>query len=133
MIGNTDFSVLDAFSDEPCCHNGKVLATEEGALIVLPYDFDQSGIINTEYAVPHESLPIRSVRTRYFRGFCRFDSELEAAAARLNQQRTAFGRGLGEDLIRERSLRRAIDYLDGSFEIINDADEFQEEVYGVCH
>jgi hypothetical protein len=29
---------------------------EQRAWIILPYDFDQAGIINTDYALPNEDL-----------------------------------------------------------------------------
>ncbi|MBT6208695.1 MAG: hypothetical protein HOI35_01565 [Woeseia sp.] len=58
LIANTDFSVKKGPSGEGCCHNGRVLATlgEQRAWIILPYDFDQAGIINTDYALPNEDL-----------------------------------------------------------------------------
>ena len=36
----------------------------------IPFDFDFSGLVNTRYATPDPSLPIRRVRQRLFRGFC---------------------------------------------------------------
>ncbi len=48
-------------------HNLVVIKKEDKAKVSLtPYDFDYSGLINAEYAVPHESLPIESVAERYF-------------------------------------------------------------------
>jgi hypothetical protein len=132
MIGNTDWALIEADGDEDCCHNGKVVAGHEAPFVVLPYDFDQSGLIDAEYAVPSEKLRIRSVTQRQYRGFCVFNSQLEAAVARLNEARASFGDDLVSGEIRERSLMRAVRYLDDSFEIINDAEELQEEVYEEC-
>ncbi|MFT6321616.1 MAG: hypothetical protein ACJAT4_002546 [Granulosicoccus sp.] len=35
-------------------------------VIALPYDFDYSGFVGQNYAVPHTSLPIKEVNERYF-------------------------------------------------------------------
>jgi hypothetical protein len=67
MIGNGDYSVTGR-------HNLRILAMETpGPLgfIPVPYDFDYTGLVNTHYAVPRESLGISSVRDRYFLGPCR--------------------------------------------------------------
>jgi len=70
MIGNTDWSVT-------AMHNVVFLKEDPKALpIVVPYDFDWCGIVNAPYAVPAEHLPIESVSTRLYRGFCRPDAEL---------------------------------------------------------
>lgn len=73
MIGNTDWS-LDSE------HNVRILTTpEKPPLQATPvaYDFDYSGLVNTEYAVPHEGLPVRTVRERFYKGHCFNNDELE--------------------------------------------------------
>ena len=68
MIGNYDWSV-------PGLHNLVALTlplSEDPTLgIVVPYDFDYCGLVNTSYAIPPEALPIKSVRERLYRGLCR--------------------------------------------------------------
>jgi len=60
MIGNTDWSARKG-------HNTQLFRRlEDNALIIVPYDFDYAGIINNDYAVPSEKLPIENVRTRHF-------------------------------------------------------------------
>ncbi len=80
LIGNTDFSMIRGPHGEPCCHNGKVIRTPDG-LIVVPYDFDMSGAVDASYARPPPNLPIRSVRQRLYRGFCVERAVLERALA----------------------------------------------------
>jgi hypothetical protein len=71
FIGNTDWWV-------PNLHNLKLVSGESGIRPVsIPYDFDYAGVINTSYSTPHESLPIKSVRERYFRGYCRMKGTYE--------------------------------------------------------
>ena len=67
MIGNTDFST--AYQ-----HNEKLLFINK-EFIPVPYDFDMSGLVNTNYSVVsvinEEDLNINSVRDRLYRGFKR--------------------------------------------------------------
>lgn len=77
MIGNTDWSV-------PIYHNVTVLhkrLPENSNLgIIIPYDFDHSGLINAIYALPYEGLGLKSVLERKYLGICR---TREVFAARL--------------------------------------------------
>ena len=65
MIGNLDWEI-------PNQHNIKLMRNAKSGLpVAIPYDFDYSGFVDTDYAVPPESLTIESVKERVFRGFCR--------------------------------------------------------------
>ncbi|MEN8227526.1 MAG: hypothetical protein ABFS38_05170 [Bacteroidota bacterium] len=67
MIGNGDFSVTGR-------HNLKILNLKDQAVpgfIPVPYDFDYCGLVDAHYAIPGETLGIKSVRERYFLGPCR--------------------------------------------------------------
>jgi len=60
MIGNTDWSL-------PHKHNVELVKLPKYTRsLSLPYDFDYSGFVYQDYAVPNPSLPIKSVRQRYF-------------------------------------------------------------------
>ena len=60
LISNTDWSISSK-------HNVELVKLPENKqVIALPYDFDYSGFVGQNYAVPHESLPIKSVHERYF-------------------------------------------------------------------
>ena len=62
MILNTDFGIQNK-------HNVEIVKMpSKKRVIALPYDFDYAGIINNDYAVPHESLPQETVRDPLFRG-----------------------------------------------------------------
>ena len=69
LIGNTDWSLVRADTEEFCCHNTDLFGTaSEFALI--PYDFDLSGLVDSSYAKPDPELRIRIVRQRAYRGYC---------------------------------------------------------------
>jgi hypothetical protein len=64
MIANTDWSISNY-------QNIKMVIPDTARImvpLVIPYDFDNSGLVNAEYAAPHESLPIENVRQRYNKG-----------------------------------------------------------------
>jgi hypothetical protein len=81
MIGNTDWSDSGA-------HNVLILAV--GSRIVpVPYDFDFAGAVEAPYAAPAEGLPIRSVRQRLYRGWCRPGLDTEDILQRFRDARPA--------------------------------------------
>lgn len=77
MIGNTDWSV-------PHYHNVKLMRPTDNKTsppYVVPYDFNNAGVVNAPYALPQEELGIESVRERLYRGFPRKIEELDKAIA----------------------------------------------------
>lgn len=68
MISNWDWSVTGQ-------HNVAVIKSmkyENAELgIAIPYDFDLTGVVNAEYAVPPPALNIENIRERLFSGICR--------------------------------------------------------------
>lgn len=115
MVGNTDWSV-------PNYHNIKLIRPRSDSTslpYVVPYDFDYTGLVNAEYAIPHESLGIESVRDRLYRGFPRSLEELEKATELFKVRKAAV-----YDLVRnfsylkERQRGIMIGYLDQFYDII---------------
>lgn len=134
MIANTDWSVRRGPADEGCCHNGKVIAPADSSAgwVVLPYDFDQAGLINTPYAAPNKSLPIKSVRQRLYRGFCRSNVHLDATIGLFNDHRAAI-----EDLIANgpdgpSRNKSALKFVRGFYDIINDPKKRQKKIIDAC-
>lgn len=134
VIGNTDWSAVQGPNGEECCHNGDVLYSEEsgGRFVVVPYDFDQAGLISTPYASPSDKLPIRSVRVRHYRGFCSANDHVLSAVARFNAARPAIERLVAEARLGESTRERVADYVDESYRILNDAEERESEIFGGC-
>lgn len=69
LIGNTDWSLVTAEGATSCCHNGHLYAVA-GEIVLVPNDFDLSGLVNTRYAKPHPTLRISRVTQRRYRGYC---------------------------------------------------------------
>jgi len=118
MIGNLDWSMRAGPVGQGCCHNSKLLAASPAAtrFTPVPYDFDQSGLVNAPYAMPPEGIPVRSVLKRHYRGYCRHNGELIAAAAEIRARRGAMLATLGQiPQMDARTMRKAAAYLDGFF------------------
>jgi len=77
LIGNTDWSVWGR-------HNIALVrkTAEPHKILAVPYDYDFSGAVGAPYATPPAQLPIRTVRERYYRGFCQPDTMLASILQR---------------------------------------------------
>jgi len=78
MVSNWDWSV-------PGQHNVSVFASSQpgsaGMGIPIPFDFDLTGVVNADYAIPPPDMSIETNRERLFSGICRtrevYHSELQ--------------------------------------------------------
>lgn len=135
LIGNTDFSVLTSSADERCCQNVRALGTvdDSGGLYAVPYDFDSAGLVNASYAAPHESLPIRSVIRRLYRGLCTHNDSLESARAEFLQLEQEI-LGLIRDELRldAPNRRRALRYIGDFYTTLKDPDRFARHITAQC-
>jgi hypothetical protein len=101
--------------------------------LVVPYDFDWSGVVDARYAVPDPQLPIRDVKDRMFRGFCRPRLDHEALKARFNAQRDAI-RALYEGMpeLDKGQRERALKYYERFYETLNSPQRYQREIVDQC-
>jgi hypothetical protein len=120
MIGNLDWSMRSGEAGV-CCHNFKMLAAAgaSSGMVPVPYDFDFSGFVGTDYAVPPEGVPVRSVRQRRYRGYCIHNAQAVSVAAEFRAKRGELIAVLGQvPGLEERTRRRAASYLEEFFEDI---------------
>jgi len=137
MIGNVDWAALIGPDPEECCHNVKLIGPEplqDGDLAVaVPYDFDSSGLVDAPYAAPHESLPIRSVKQRLYRGYCVHNTSLEDARQRILSQKSAILALIEqESRLNSSPKKKALRYLDDFFETIEDDKDFDDDIIQQC-
>ena len=134
LVGNTDFAVKQGPSGEGCCHNGRAF-TEPGKQrdwIVIPYDFDYAGIIDTDYAMPHEKLPIKKVTSRLYRGFCWQNELLPETIDLFNRKRSELEAALIPPEVSASKASRVRSYIDRFYAIVNDPQELQVNLYSKC-
>jgi hypothetical protein len=137
MIGNLDWDMVRGPPEEDgCCHNTKLIAATAETRAMLasaPYDFDMSGFVNAPYATPPDGLPVQSVRTRYYRGLCRYNEQAPAAAQLFRERRDAILAVVdGETRLTENQRRNARRYIEDFYAVIDDPERFQSQVIERC-
>jgi hypothetical protein len=124
FIGNTDWSV-------PNVHNIKLVFDKKPENVIpyaVPYDFDYSGLVNAEYAVPSEIMGTEKVTERVYRGFPRTIEELQIKLDIFRNKKTQIYSMInGFSLLGERVKKGMTGYLEEFYKMI----ENQKEVKGV--
>jgi len=134
MIGNTDWSVTAAAQDEDCCHNTDVLVTpgDPARYWPVPYDFDQSGFVNTSYAEPNERLNISNVRQRLYRGFCATNAQIDEVAAAVVAARSQIESFIASAALSDDRRADTLDFLANGFAILNDPAQRAAQLHDNC-
>ncbi len=128
MIGNTDWWIA-----KPVMHNVKLISINSSPPIPIPYDFDYCGLVDADYAVPSEKLPIKAVTQRYFRGFCRMPGIYEKTINIFLDRKDKI-----YDLIQnfpysnDVSKKVMVKYIDQFYDIISDPKQVKRRIYDAC-
>ena len=132
LIGNTDWSLVRAFDEDTCCHNGLLLGIE-GRHFYVPYDFDLAGLVNARYAKPDPSLRIKRVTKRRYRGYCMPREALRKALKAVLGHRDDILRVI-EDLphLSEKDIESGARYLEGFFEAAANEDKLLGQFESRC-
>ena len=113
MIGNTDWSV-------PILHNAMLFAQAPPApaneILIVPYDFDYAGLVNTDYAIPFPNLPIKTVRERLYMAVCRDESVFTEEIKEFVEKKDEFYKIINDfPYLTPRSKKDMITFLDGFY------------------
>lgn len=125
MIGNTDW-------EDAGVHNMTILVVGN-RVVPVPYDFDLAGAVDAPYAAPAAELPIRSVRQRFYRGWCRPGLDPGPVLEVFRQARPAI-----EALYRDfphlsgRTRDETLAYFDQFFDNIGTADLAERRLFRDC-
>ena len=129
QVGNTDWSI-------PEMHNIKLIKVADAghpSPIAIPYDFDYCGIINANYAVPHEILPIESVTERFYMGTCREMGEYEDAFKLFREKRTEIASLFTNSPYLDKTGKKSsVSYLDGFYRIIDSQGSIRSVILNNC-
>jgi hypothetical protein len=123
LIGNTDISV--AYQ-----HNAKLLYVGK-RLIPLSYDFDMTGFVNPSYATVNETLGIKSVRDRKYRGFKRDGKIIETVRQLYISKKNNLMSILeshASQFDSEREYKETYKFLNSFYEIIEDDKDYNSEI-----
>src|SRR6478672_6081974 len=128
LIGNTDFSFNGL-------HNTQLIGTTDGRVLPVAYDFDYAGAVNTSYAVPDQSLKIRSVRQRKFRGYCVLADEYPKFLPLFREKKDAIYALYRDEigrLIDAGRVRETLAYFDEFYAMIATPEQAQKEFLNDC-
>jgi len=126
MIGNTDFSMVQF-------HNVVLLRVGDAAHYPVPYDFDWSGFVNARYAEPNETLGIRNVRQRLFRGFCMEGLDYARGIADLMAIRDdVFALIEAQEGLEDDARKDVREYIEEYYEILDSERRRDREIRGAC-
>lgn len=125
MIGNTDYSTSGQ-------HNEKLIYVNK-KIIPVPFDFDMSGLVNTNYAVVSqvggESLPIESVTERLYRGFERDPKIISVVRQQYVTSEKDFFEVLNSSKNQfesQRAFEESREFLQSFFNILKDDQKFDK-------
>lgn len=128
LIGNNDWSVRGR-------HNMAVFqkTTDSKPLLAVPYDFDFSGAVNAPYASPPPQVPIKTVRQRFYRGFCKPDTVMMAVVARFQaaqDQMYANVRAVPD--LPQGDVRNMLGYFDDFYDVLKNRNAVNREFMRNC-
>lgn len=112
LIGNTDWYI-------PLLHNFKIFkryGVPDPRVIPVPYDFDYSGFVNTEYAVPRDDLNISEISERVYMGPCRSDEEWQVTLDEFEGYKETFIQIIRDFPYLDRATRKElVDYVESFY------------------
>lgn len=133
MIGNTDYSPIQGTPPNPCCHNHVLFGREDGVLVSIPYDFDQSGIVDADHAGPNPRFRLRSVTQRLYRGRCANNYLLPQTTELFRAKRPEIEALInGLDSMSKRSRKKTLQFLDRFYKVIDNPKSLQRSIVDVC-
>lgn len=133
FIGNTDFSPVAGAPGNECCHNYVLFGNDGDLLKAIPYDFDQSGVVDAPYAVPSDSLRIRSVRQRLYRGRCVNNEHIADSIGTFRDNRDAiYALIVAQEGLDSRVRKKVVRYVDDFYEIIDEPRDVEHQIFDRC-
>jgi hypothetical protein len=114
MVSNWDWSI-------PGQHNVAILKpndfTNPGLGIAVPYDFDRTGIVNTEYSGTPPELNLKDCRDRIFQGMCYNRERYQKALNEIKSKKGELYSVINDfSLLSQRSKKDITIYLDSFFD-----------------
>ncbi len=134
LIGNTDFSPIRGAADEFCCHN-TILFGREGQppFLSIPYDFDQSGMVDAPHAGPNPRFRLRDVRERLYRGRCANNAQLNATLQHFRDKQGEIIAAIeGIEPLSKGTRRTMLSYIDRFYSVLESERRIESEFVKKC-
>jgi len=133
LIGNTDFSPIAGPPGDECCHNYVLFGTDGKPVWAVPYDFDQSGLVDAPYAEPNPQFRIRNVRQRVYRGRCVNNEHVPVSLQMFRDKKAAIYALIEEQTgLQPRVRKDLVRYVDDFYQLINDPKYVERRIIGKC-
>jgi len=133
LIGNTDFSPIAGAPGDMCCHNYVLFGNSVDPLVAIPYDFDQSGIVNAPYAAPSPNFRIRNVRSRLYRGRCVNNEHVPASLQKFRDGRDEIFAVIdAQEGLTSGTRKSIVKYIDKFYDLINDPRDVDKNIISKC-
>jgi hypothetical protein len=123
LLGNTDFST--AYQ-----HNSKLMYMNK-QIIPLPYDFDMTGWVNPSYATVNETLGIKSVQDRKYRGLKREQKYFDEVRKQFIDQKsdiTNMVASFETDFSDPKEYKNMFDFMELFYEVLEDDGKFKKSI-----
>ena len=112
FIGNTDWLL-------PTCKNCEIISLESGVMIPIAYDFDFSGMVSTNYAVPNSSLGLRTITERYFLGHKKKMADLDPVLALFQAKKEALIKTVNDfEYLPKKERKRMVKYMEAFYKVL---------------
>lgn len=133
LIGNTDFSPIAGKPDDKCCHNYVLFGEDSRPQWAVPYDFDQSGLVDAPYATPNPRFRLRDATQRLYRGRCFNNEHVESSLQAFREQKAAIYSLVDKQPGLQPYVRKEVTrYIDDFYELIDDPRDVQKKIIDQC-
>ena len=121
MIGNTDWKT-------DMMHNIKIVKTDDGKeTILVPYDFDFAGLVNTSYAKPNPDLKQISVKQRIFMDKVKDLDELETIIRYFKKHKDSlFDIVKNMEELDKKNKKEVLQYLNSFYKILDNSSQSRD-------
>lgn len=133
FIGNTDFSPVAGPPGDNCCHNYVLFKNQRSAVTAIPYDFDQSGLVDAPYATPNPAFRIRTVKQRVYRGRCLNNDYVEASVQQFRDHQNTISLLIDEQPGFDEDTREDLhEFVDKFYKVIESPKNTERSILKKC-
>ena len=133
FIGNTDFSPVAAPAGDDCCHNYILFKNTDSKIMPIPYDFDQSGLVDAPYAVTNPRFRLRSVKQRHYRGRCLNNPHVPSSIQSFQDNKEQIYALINDQVGFEEATRaQLVTFVDAFYELVDDPKRVERVILKKC-
>jgi hypothetical protein len=133
FIGNTDFSPIAGPPESDCCHNYVLFKNKDTLITAIPYDYDQSGLVDAPYATSNPNFRLRTVRQRLYRGRCVNSAFIEDSIQQFQDKRDAIYALIdGQQGLDKRTRKDLTGFVDKFYRTVESPKNLESSILKKC-